>query len=735
MPMEQKQYNEQRSATFAQRQADANNIVRLEVNQPRPPPRQGGIKGMDAVSFLPSFTSNPFVPPQFANQLYPGPSLGYGYNPMIANIGPSGFSAINVNKVYDIQVGGPASSHATVKMIYEDLLPVKNVSASFKSINERFVQYEYVRGILFSNGDGQSTDFTGSGTNSLLSHIKFLKLNPYNSYRFSDNPYKGLPEGFLIYNSCYPIRRNTGTGNIECSRDSIGINVRIYKLNQAAFLINKQNLTKFFEYNQWREVVFYEFIREKILKNKECPHFLLCYGYYLSNNSGIDFNKVNRLGAIPDKNKMTPDAIMKTNLRTLEEQANESRGLVNPALYGIAATMPETVQLATKAVELISNLKSVNGSSLVQAPLKKDLKKEDLDFYNGEVLAVITEAPTYHLFDWLSDKNISNTIAQNVITTISSGNKNDNIWRSILFQLMVALATLQKHSIYIDNFNLERNVFIKEVGGEGMATTYWKYKIDGLDYYIPNFGYILVIDSNYADVDAFDSVLSRSLLKLSNNSKKYKINCFNIYGTDKEQNDDSFFDDTNVIVRNETFWKDTIYDDMFKKSFDSSIYGDDFKMRGFKPPSDLVIQLIDKIKALTTKLIKKNIYENMRYYLNNRIGTYLRENELVHVRDDATKDFVKGQMIVYDDVDSGAKKFVMFIEKLSSSDDCRVLTRTDIKANITTDEIYSKDIEEMDVNIGSLSLYSRAEPIQQNIKTGEINFNDENLIDTFVLTD
>ena len=184
-------------------------------------------------------------------------------------------------------------------MIYEDILPEKTLKATFKTLGERLTQIQFVRNILFYEGDGAETSLDGTTANSLLSHMKFLDLNPYFSSKYSDNPYKGLPDGFLLYRTCYPIKRTEPFGHPVCARDSMSLNVRIYKLNAGGYLLNKQNNIKFHEYNQWREIAYYEYIREHIIKKKLCPNFVTLYGYYLCKNSKIDFDKIQNVHIKP----------------------------------------------------------------------------------------------------------------------------------------------------------------------------------------------------------------------------------------------------------------------------------------------------------------------------------------------------------------------------------------------------------------------------------------------------
>jgi len=282
--------DQQHQQQVQQQRLDQNQILNLQLYNPRPPrPDKPPIQ---PISFFPNFASTPFYPPHIANMMPPWAS-------------GMGFPTINVNKIYDINVNGPADTHHRLNMIYEDVLPTKHIKTSFNSLGDRLTQSNYIRTVLFPNGDGDEVGFTGDSKNSLLSHIKFLDLNPYNTYRFSDNPYRGLPDDFLIYRSCYPIQRNERDGMTMCSRNSMAVNLRLYKLTVGAYMINKQNKTKYTDYPQWREVAFYEYVREFIVKKKICPNFVTMHGFYTCQNSGIDFEKVNILKTYNSNKKVS----------------------------------------------------------------------------------------------------------------------------------------------------------------------------------------------------------------------------------------------------------------------------------------------------------------------------------------------------------------------------------------------------------------------------------------------
>ena len=46
---------------------------------------------------------------------------------------------------------------------------------------------------------------------------------------------------------------------------------------------------------------------------------------------------------------------------------------------------------------------------------------------------------------------------------INTGYHNDDVWYSVLFQLAHSMFLMQEKDIYITDFNLENNVFIKDL--------------------------------------------------------------------------------------------------------------------------------------------------------------------------------------------------------------------------------------------------------------------------------
>ena len=670
IPVEQKQIyaervGEQTQQVDRQKQQEKQ-ILNLQVYQPqkpKPEPQSG-------MPLYPSFTANPYFPAQMANV----------FNPFaMGMLGATYPAAVNVNKIYEINTSGPTGPHTKLNMIYEDILPGKGVLNTFKTIGERIGQAQYVRTILFHQGDGAEVDLDGSTSNSLLSHIKFLELNPFNTNKFSNNPYKGLPEGFLIYRTCYPIKRSEPFGQPTCARDSMAINVRIYKLTTGAYLINKHNNNKLHEFEQWREISYYEYIRDNIVKKKICPNFVSLFGYYLCRRSNICFDKIKHV-----------------NLSELKGQQN-----INFNDLNIQGPENEETKMTNA---LIQNLREINPGNIIKK-LDTDLKNMQfkqkqvkLDEYNGEVLVTLTESPTYNLFSWASKIYQQEGNTRRMINT---GYHNEKVWNSIIFQLMTALYVLHINKIYIKDFNLQNNVFIKDLNIEGIATTYWRYKINGIDYYVPNFGYIVLIDSNYKDYDINSNV----------GSKNYKLNG-QIFSTENT---------IKGIEEEKTF-------EMFKTGLDTNNFSIEFANIGGVKPDGKILDILEKIHSDLDKNLESYFIKYMTKYMNNRIGTYLKEQETMHVRKDDLREFRRGQILVYEE-GINTYKFVLYLDTVNGI--ATILTKDKTSQNDPSINKEDEEIIQKQVQITTLMNYSLTEPILQNFNMGESNPTEENIIETY----
>lgn len=674
-PMEYQEIEKQRMTENYQKlekqKLQEKQLINLQVYQPAKPKQD---KFPEGVSYQPAYSANPYFPAQMANSMNPFSMsmLGMTY-PM----------SVNINKVYEINASGPVAPHNKLNMIYEDILPGKGFTNTFKTVGERTGQLQFVRTVLFNEGDGSEVNLDGSSANSLLSRMKFLDLNPYNTNKFSNNPYKGLPEGFLLYRTCYPIKRSEPFGHATCAKDSMAVNVRIYKLTAGSYLLNKQNNVKMNQFNQWREITYYEHIREYVIKKKVCPNFVTLFGYYLCRRSNINFDKIKTVNL---------KQLQNVSLQTMQQQLDDLN------IHDKQHTQMNDA--------LIQTLRNINPGNMIQnlstelalKNIQSTQTKVDLNAYCGEVLVALTESPTYNIFSWASKVYQQEGNTRKMINT---GYHNDKVWRSIIFQLMVALYVLHLNKIYIKDFSIENNVFIKDLSVEGAATSYWRYKINGVDYFIPNYGYIVLVDSNYKNMNEPE------------NSKTHKL-------------DGKIFDANNTIRGEED--KKTL--EMFKTALDTNNFDTNFTNEGGVKPDGVILNMLDNIKSHPSLDINDYFINFMTKFMNNRIGTYLKEQEIVHIRKDDLREFKKGQILAYEE-STNTYKFVLYLDVTDGV--AKVLTKdktaqTDPNINKEDEEIVEKTIQ-----VTTLFNYSLTEPIVQNANVNETNPTEENILETYTI--
>ena len=698
--------NEQKRI-YAENQQYKNNqnnpILNLQLYQPpRPKPTMpSGRPQPNPAVFYPNYVPNPYNPIEYANYMQYAT-----YNNMQPPTPIYNETIVNINGIGDSQI--------KTAMFFEDSLPVKNVSGSFRSMGERIVMYEAIRANLFSTGDGKDVAIEND-TYNLLSHLKLMDMNPYNASRFSRNPFKGLPFGFLLYRSCYPMRHNERLLEAVCANNSTGVNVRIYRLTDGAYMINKQDITNSSDYDEWRDIAFYNFIKEHILKKKVCPNFPLMYGYNITINSHIRFDDLRMIqNPTPDNNRVTDVPLFNntwaSNSVITQDNAANSLNMLQRANVR-DQNLPANVMVPVNGSnpnpgnlkQVISVVRDPRTGLVVQEITNAPTRDEQtilLNRYNGKALVCLTEACNYNLFGWAKKEYRANG---NIKTMINPGYHTKAVWESVIFQMLVGLYVMQIKGIIINDFKIDRNVFIKDISTGGPVTNYWKYKVEGIEYYVPNYGYLVMIDTNYRD---FDQACSD--IDAINKNRVRKL--------------EGSFIGTNTLSQDSCIEKSF---DMFKNAIDPNVFDQDFvNDGGVKPPED-ILRLLSNMKDLadskTTLNIAFYIRRFMTMYMNNRVGGPLTDAELNSVKRGAIKEFRKGQIVVMTDND-GVDKFVIHVRQ--KGDVSRIVTKDNINPSLA-------NFIERDVPTSSLNEFSVTEPIKQNFKMNESNLNEESLLETY----
>lgn len=461
----------------------------------------------------------PAVPAQA--QIYPSPYVPVPnpYYPIATNAGvPFQFQPNNVPiiKKYNISLGNGNGDITKLASLYEDILPNEgNVqNNTFNTLKERMIIHHYIRSIFIKTGDGEELLINGGVNNSgseitnLLSHVKLLEINPYHFNRLTDNPYKTLPANFVMYRSCYPIK--LGQFNVvECSKSSIGMNVRIYLLSKYDTDINVAGSSVISRHKSdiWRELDYYQFVREEIIKPNISPNFITLHSYYMTKNTGINFKKFETIRVNMDlKNKQIEK--MNNDIRN-----NEYIKYIQQYYYDDPKETVTVNDLKKMGIiDINSSIVMVtndNRRKYINKKVELLIQNNKLGHYldSDKCLVMLSEASTQHIFNWATRTyQVDNGPVKKMV---QNGYHDDKVWESIFFQLLISMLIMFEKKIMFTEFSLKNNVYIKDLRHNDQNVGIWKYIYNGVEYYVPNYGYLVLIDSNFGELTSNDNPLKQ----------------------------------------------------------------------------------------------------------------------------------------------------------------------------------------------------------------------------------
>ena len=569
----------------------------------------------------PLVLSSPFMPPQFSTYL--SNFMKNFYTPFIY-------------KDYNIKIGGPTGDRTLASMIYEDAMPTLNVFYSYKTLRDRNNLADYIRGNFIKVSEGEFTDFEG-GANSMNSRLKFIQLAPFDSNTWSSNPYYNMPKGLEIFTSCYPIIADKKSLSAQCKKNSVGINIRFYNIGPEELIAKYPNYRKNDQekvidieilttlnpdqFNVWREVKYYEYIRTQIDRGYISPNFIQSYCYFLYTDAQFDYSKNSRLNP-NDLSKKEKEAIL----------------------------------LSDKHVVLL------------------------------------TESPNMNIIKWTSNLYVDD---KNVKKQIYTGFKTKEVWEPVVFQMLTVFYLMDKYEFTFTDMNLINNFFIKDLGYIGdSGSQYWIYRINNIDYYVPCKGDLLLIDTDFHDVD--------------NDPKIYKIISSKIFGDDST-------DVKNIIRENA------------KKCFNSD-YFTSVQLRGtlgMVSPPDYIMGLFDVIRSAldNNKTFEEIILEYFLIYVHNRVGTMIRDNEKDYILKNDVRPFARGDLVIYESKYE-TYEIVMYLKNIDEYT-CECISR---KVNKDGKNV----VELQKINKDMLCHYSEREFIKQDVLPGQPAISLDNLIETYI---
>lgn len=587
-------------------------LLEQKVYNPNPPAPS---RPPQPPSFLPIYDAN-------TQQIITTLPINHMYNPELNQ---------PVQKVYNISLANPLHDYTSLRRVFEDILPGDPRVLSFNTTLERSQLINFVRNIIINNTDGEEMTITG-GNNSLLSHIKLLNLNPY-SLRL--NPYEDLPKDFILYNAAYPIRYNTTKNELQNAKFSHGINVRIYNMTYGdleanKIAVNTGNISNQDMSNVWRDIKYYTHMFENIVSKKKSPNFVSKILYKIDKLSNIDWNKlltvqgkyniqdnlskqknmiVAHLKATNKNMKIMLVAYANNNI--FNEWSNMENLFKNNdnitiekhdfAMFALIPKHYEIRNVPCIVIDYDGKYNIYNNSMLHKDILdfiNNTILKNNLTDKNtpsGKSLVLLTEAPTTSFLTWASPIYEDNGSVKKMIST---GYHDEKVWISIIFQIFHILYTLYTEKIFIRELSLKDNFFIKDLAYDPSTLNYWVYNVDGLDYYIPNYGYLVLFDTKYKDC----------------NSNEFKIESSTLFNTNTASID---IDSENIRKTQEIFNTNELINLL--------------KLNDSLQPNTNVINIItciqEELNNPQNNIFESCFYKYFKNYLHNRIGTSLLKSE------------------------------------------------------------------------------------------------------------
>jgi hypothetical protein len=276
---------------------------------------------------------------------------------------------------------------------------------------------------------------------------------------------------------------------------------------------------------------------------------------------------------------------------------------------------------------------------------------------------------------------------------------------------------------------LRDNVFIKDLQNNDNTTGYWIYKIGKFKYYIPNDGYLLIIDTFYKDIE--DS--GKTITANATDGDKFKM--FGKMTSNFKHTNASDVNKLNEVQFNN-----------LKRIINTNNFSKDFTNDGGLKPDDEILRLINKINTdINNKTpatlpgplppgttpspngdLSDIIEENMRMFLHNRIGTPLSEDEMKNINKQLpVSKFEEGKLYA-SKVNSSAYVWVMFKENSKTTAGNVVLFS---RQNYND----SDPIIVIEQPGSNLKEYTLLHEVKQRYKPNEAKLTEEELIENYII--
>lgn len=338
-------------------------------------------------------------------------------------------------------------------------------------------------------------------------------------------------------------------------------------------------------------------------------------------------------------------------------------------------------------------VKNLENTRLNPLRVIREAPKAQIYGYDANILArdsktcllIVTESPTHSIYNWCSREYDSSFASVKKMQRL--GIYTDEVWENIIFQILVGFYTMQKQKILFANMTMENNVFIKDL--PALNNQYWIFNVAGVEYYVPNEGYLVQFDIGGKENDDFSSKVS-----------------LGIWG---DNVDDAIFENFKNIINPNNFTSS-------KVNFKTNL------------PSNYIMKIFTDIyrEASTTgadKDISKYIHKFIHRFKHPRLGTPLIGDEIQNLSS-VDKNFEKGDLVAYHDPSNNVfeKIWAIYIDDNTSG------LSTIIFYSLMKEEIETRNVDKY----SCLQKYVSVRPIELTISNRRIiDYSQNNLLERY----
>lgn len=450
-----------------------------------------------------------------------------------------------------INVNDEIEAKKIITPLYEDYLPIDFTKADFTN-KARDVVIRSCYAAFFA-GSAYNSESSLLHGGPILTKSKLLMEDPYEEEGIRREKMK-----VAMYRLCYPIIYEAD--KITCQANSIFINIRIYRLTFLEYLSKTVNYS-FVTSEMERDIIYYNYIYREIFVKNQSGNFIQFINNFFINS--LEFKRIDWRDTEyePRKFEIRKKNINDENMQLIKKMVIEADGIIeidnserkyiedgNEEI--LRFTIPDrntningTDQLRiliernkeyflSRINELITHEDQITfgiynmGEKENEEPKLEVINSRSYTDYYG---VVMTEGTNFTFRNWCSRKY--KKIGMNKLIMIHCGSHNIDVWYSVIFQILTILYILSYHQIIVHDIDLDNYFLIREVSNITNGLKVWKYRINGVDFMVPNMGAFVLFD-NLSKTNIYDI------------NKPYITKTIN----DKYLLEDIIYDDMNIKV-------------------------------------------------------------------------------------------------------------------------------------------------------------------------------------------